>query len=104
MRRVVCVVSSNVSRKGRVMAAPAKVSMNAGPVLAPRNTFKYPSEEEFLVRRLGAAVLSMWSSLPPDLQDSILAKGLVVWDRERDVPKLAQKLETFVKRYPGRLA
>ena len=104
MRRVIRVVSSNVSRKGRAMAPPAKVSMNAGPVLAPRNKYKYPSEEEFLVRRLGAAVLSMWSSLPPDLQNSILAKGLVVWDRERDVPKLAQKLESFVKRYPERLA
>ncbi|HEY2032333.1 MAG TPA: hypothetical protein VGH02_01470 [Rhizomicrobium sp.] len=86
------------------MAAPAKVTMNAGPVTTPKSAFKYPSEEEFLVRRLGAAILSMWPSLPPDLQQSILAKGLVVWDRERDVPKLAQKLETFVKRYPGRMS
>jgi len=91
------------------MAEPANASipsgtgMNAGAATMPK-IFKYPSEEEYLVRRFGTALLTLWSTLPRDTQDEILAQAAIVWDRERDVPKLAQKLEGFVKRFPGRAA
>lgn len=65
--------------------------------------FKYPSEDETYVRRLGSGLLSVWPSLPPELQQKILAEAAIVWDREYGVSQLPQKLETFVKRHPGRV-
>ncbi|HEY1836527.1 MAG: hypothetical protein WBQ17_00520 [Rhizomicrobium sp.] len=84
------------------MAAFAKSAST--PRLAPKKVFKYPSEDECLVRRLGAGVLSVWSSLDPETQQRILAEASHAWDREFAVSKLPQKLEAFVKRHPGRLA
>jgi len=75
------------------------------PAKAPeRKAFKYPSEDETYVRRLGSAVLAHWGALPDDLRATILAEAVTVWDREYNIPQLAQKLEVFVKRYPGRLS
>jgi hypothetical protein len=56
------------------------------------------------VRRLGSAVLAHWVELPDDVRAKILAEAGTVWDREYNIPQLAQKLEAFVKRYPGRLS
>lgn len=82
--------------------APARaIGMTSPP---PRRQFKYPSEDECLVRRLGSAVLGVWADLSPEAQAAILAEANVVWDREYGVPKLAQKLDAFVKRHPSRLA
>jgi hypothetical protein len=66
--------------------------------------FRYPSEDECLVRRLGSAVLASWTSLPPDLQQRILAEAATAWDREYGVAQLPQKLESFVRRHPGRVS
>jgi hypothetical protein len=66
--------------------------------------FKYPSQDECLVRRLGSAVLASWTVLPPDLQERILAEAAKAWDREYGVAQLPQKLENFVKRHPARVA
>ena len=66
--------------------------------------FRYPSEDECLVRRLGSAVLASWTSLPPDLQQRILAEAATAWDREYGVAQLPQKLENFVRRHPGRVS
>ena len=68
-----------------------------------KRSFKYPSEDEALVRRLGSAVLASWSALPEDIRARILAEALTVWDREYQVPNLEKKLETFIKRYPARV-
>ena len=68
-----------------------------------KKMFKYPSEEETLVRRLGSAVLAVWSTLPEDARQRILSEALTAWDREYHVPNLEKKLETFIKRYPSRL-
>lgn len=70
---------------------------------AQKKLFKYPSEEEALVRRLGSAVLAVWSSLPPEIRERIKAEALSAWDREYHVPNLEKKLDTFIKRHPGRL-
>jgi hypothetical protein len=66
--------------------------------------FKYPSEEECYVRRLGSAVMSVWPALPDDIKQKILAEAAIAWDREYNIAKLPQKLEAFVKRHPARLA
>ena len=68
-----------------------------------RRQFKYPSEDETYVRRLGSALLTVWGTLPPETQQKILAEAVNVWDREYNVGKLSAKLETFVKRHPGRM-
>ncbi len=68
-----------------------------------RKGFKYPSEDEPFVRRLGSALLANWSALPPELRAKILADAVTAWDREYNIPALAQKLEIFVKRYPDRM-
>lgn len=66
--------------------------------------FKYPSEDETFVRRIGSGVLACWGSLSPDAREMILAEAAAAWDREYNVPRLQQKLEEFVKRRPRRLS
>ena len=85
------------------MAEP-KILPKKPAKLPERKAFKYPSEDEVYIRRLGSAMLAHWSELPDDLHAKILAEALTVWDREYIIPQLAQKLELFVKRYPGRLS
>jgi hypothetical protein len=67
-----------------------------------QKAFKYPSEDEIFVRRLGSAILANWNALPDELRARIMADAGQVWDREYNVPQLAQKLEAFVKRHAGR--
>lgn len=86
------------------MAETAKIPMNNPAKLPERRTFKYPSEDETFVRRLGSATLAHWSSLPADTRANILAEAAIVWDREYNTPQLAAKLEAFVKRHLGRLS
>jgi hypothetical protein len=87
----------------KVMADFVNTTGKTASSIPGKRQFKYPSEEEYLVRRLGAAALAVWGTLPPETQAQIMAQAINVWDRERDVPKLAAKLETFVKRFPGRM-
>ena len=60
--------------------------------------FKYPAEEECLVRRLGAAVITAWPHLPEEARTRIFAEAKIAWDREHFVAKLPQKLEALLKR------
>ena len=60
--------------------------------------FKYPAEDECLVRRLGAGVIAAWPHLPRDVQDMIFAEAKNVWDREHTVSKLPDKLTAIIKR------
>jgi len=80
------------------MAEPAKAAPKTPAKSAESKIFKYPSEEETFVRRLGSAVLMLWTTLPPETQEKLLAEAILVWDREYNVPGLAAKLEAFVKR------
>jgi hypothetical protein len=82
------------------MAEPLKKTAKIGE----SKIFKYPSEEECLVRRLGSAVLSVWPALPAEIREKILAEATTVWDREYNVAQLPQKLDAFIKRHPSRLA
>jgi hypothetical protein len=60
--------------------------------------FKYPAEEECLVRRLGSAVIASWSELPRETQARILSEARNAWDREFHVPRLVDRLEAIVRR------
>ena len=85
------------------MAQPEKTPPKIVEKAPARKVFKYPSEEETFVRRIGSATLAHWNELPAELREKILAEAISVWDREYNTPQLAQKLDVFVKRYPGRL-
>ncbi|HEY5339374.1 MAG TPA: hypothetical protein VIJ85_14290 [Rhizomicrobium sp.] len=85
------------------MAAFVNSTGKMASSIPSKRQFKYPSEDETFVRRLGSAVLSVWTMLEPDVQQKILAEAANVWDRELNVSKLPAKLETFVKRHPGRM-
>ena len=66
---------------------------------AEEKKFKYPSEEECLVRRLGSAVILSWSKLPSEAQEKIFAEAKIVWDREYQVPRLGERLAAIVRRF-----
>jgi hypothetical protein len=61
-------------------------------------SFKYPAEDECLVRRLGSGVIAAWPGLPPEARAKILEQAQVAWDREHFVSKLPAKLEAIIKR------
>ena len=60
--------------------------------------FKYPSEDECLVRRLGSGVIAAWPGLPREVQEKIIAEAKLAWDREHTVSKLPDKLAAIIKR------
>lgn len=60
--------------------------------------FRYPAEEECLVRRLGSAVVVAWASLPPEAQQKLLTEANAAWDREYHVPRLPDRLSALVRR------
>ena len=64
--------------------------------------FKYPAEDECVVRRLGSAVIAAWPSLPEEVRGRIMAETRAAWDRKFHVPRLADRLESIMKRHPGR--
>jgi hypothetical protein len=63
--------------------------------------FRYPAEEECLVRRLGAGVIAAWPYLPEEVQAHIFNEAKLAWDREHFVSKLPQKLESILRRGGG---
>jgi len=61
--------------------------------------FRYPAEEECLVRRLGSAVIVSWSKLPHEVRDKIIAEAKVAWDREYNIPRLPERLAAILRRF-----
>src|SRR6185437_1034144 len=82
--------------RGNAMAEPLK-NFPQGPVKPAAVIWKYPSEDETYIRRLGSAALSLWAGLPPEIQAKLLTEASQVWDREHNVANLPAKLEAFVK-------
>jgi hypothetical protein len=60
--------------------------------------FRYPAEDECLVRRLGSGVIAAWPHLPPEARSQIFAEAQAAWDREHFVSRLPAKLEAILKR------
>jgi hypothetical protein len=65
---------------------------------AEEKQFKYPSEDECLVRRLGSGVIAAWPNLPREVQEVIFAQARIAWDREHTVSKLPDKMTAIIKR------
>ena len=63
-----------------------------------KNVFKYPSEDECLVRRLGAAVIASWAGLPENVRDKLMSEARAAWDREYYVSHLNDRLDQVVRR------
>ena len=63
--------------------------------------FKYPAEDECLVRRLGAGVIAAWPHLPEEARERIFNEAKTAWDREHYVSKLPHKLESLLRRRQG---
>ena len=62
------------------------------------HVFKYPAEEECLVRRLGAGVIAAWNGLPDEARERILKEAAIVWDREYNISRLPDRLENIIRR------
>jgi hypothetical protein len=62
------------------------------------HVFKYPAEEECLVRRLGSGVIAAWNQLPEEARDRILQEARLAWDREYHVSRLPERLEGIIRR------
>jgi hypothetical protein len=66
--------------------------------IVEERSFKYPAEEECLVRRLGSGVIAAWNHLPEDAQGRILQEARLAWDREYFVKRLPERLEAVIRR------
>ena len=66
--------------------------------LSETREFRYPAEEECLVRRLGSGVIAAWNHLPEDARDRILQEARIAWDREFHVSRLPDRLEGIIRR------
>ena len=44
----------------------------------------YFDDEEHLIRRLGAAVVALWSDMPPDLQGRLVAHAKRILDEDEE--------------------
>jgi hypothetical protein len=69
---------------------------------AKPSAFKYPAEDECLVRRLGSAVVVLWDTLLPEQREKIQAEAALVWDREFGVAQLPQKLAALIKKHQSK--
>jgi hypothetical protein len=65
---------------------------------AEEKVFKYPAEEECLVRRLGSGVIAAWPKLPREVQELIFEEAKSAWDRELQVNKLTEKVGAVGRR------
>jgi len=67
------------------------------PPRALDRTLKYSAAQEPLLRRLGAAVVLHWDTLPDDLQDLLIDQAVAVDDADA-VPVASSDIENFVRK------
>ena len=58
-----------------------------------------PPDEEHILRRLGAAVVVAWDSLPTDLQARLLSEATWAQDREFKHTSLEHQIKAFIREY-----
>lgn len=63
---------------------------------AESKTVRYRPEQEYLVRRLGEALVVQWDALPDALQDLLIDQASLVEDRE-DAPYATADIERFIR-------
>ena len=57
------------------------------------NAFKYPAEEECLVRRLGSGVIAAWTSCRKNRREPILARRASPGTANYNIPRLNDRLD-----------
>jgi hypothetical protein len=67
------------------------------PPKAMALTLKYRENQEYLLRRLGQALVLQWDELPDGLQDVLIDQAAGVTDREEDTAHSAGDIETFIR-------
>jgi hypothetical protein len=57
-----------------------------------------PARDEYVVRRLGKAVVVQWDALPVDVQNLILKQAALMHDQTR-VLQLRHKIKAFIRNW-----
>ncbi len=60
----------------------------------------YFKDEEHIVRRLGAAVVSCWNELPDSIRVKLVERSLRVFDEDETV-RFDEHIRTFLKQHAG---
>lgn len=69
--------------------------LDAPPKAVPRS-LKYRDGQEYLLRRIGSAIVLQWDALPDELQDLIIDQAAII-DDPSDAPHSARDIEDFVR-------
>lgn len=69
--------------------------------MADTTILTYSEDDAHIVRRLGAAVVSLWHNLPEAEQEKILQKSLSVIDVHQTV-QLEQQVRAFIRENAGK--
>ena len=63
----------------------------------------YTDDEAHIVRRLGAAFVSLWPNIPEDVREMIVEKSLKVSDSFQGGAKLDEQVRDFIAKHAGEL-
>jgi hypothetical protein len=80
------------------MTDPHRVRSSAPPQKpqVTAKTLAYREHQEYLLRRLGGALVLHWDHVPDALQDLIIDQAAAVDDRD-PAPHAAEDIETFIR-------
>ena len=84
-------------RDMRYAYAPRERGMDG----ADRKLVVYFEEEEHIVRRLGAAVISCWEDIPKPVRAKLVERATRVLDAD-ETGEFDQQLKTFIKEHTAR--
>ena len=94
-----------------MIGAPLRQStrcLNIAPterLFMSENEFEFlnPTEDEaHITRRLGRSVASVWPKLPPDVQEIIVQRAIMVFDEDETV-QLHEQIRDYLGKYAGKV-
>lgn len=68
--------------------------------MAERKILRYSNDEAHIVRRLGAAVVSLWDELPKAEREKIADRACHVFDEYQTV-QLNEQISVFIREHAG---
>ena len=63
----------------------------------------YTDDEADIVRRLGAAFVSLWPNIPEDIREQVVEKSLKVIDLYQGGAELDEQVRDFIAKHAGEL-
>ena len=63
----------------------------------------YTDDEAHIVRRLGAAFVSLWPDIPEDVREKVVRKSLKVIDSYQGGAQLDEQVRDFIAKHAGEL-